>query len=483
MFAPLGPLLMIAVDQYWEAIDPLARDVTGGIQIVAEEARAKTVAEALIIDPTNKLLRLVSEHFGKNRNTSFWREVMRQSNRVARRPHEFNVPTIDSSLIDRRDLNPLFPFRNSDFSFDFTNPSQFAPLASVRSAHLLNHHWEGALYDLNLLSTISTSWRNGITLGVGVTDGGDPAVDVKGTHPQHPDAEVMAWFIYDQIGVEFLRRLAHLIQSPRKQIDCLIIKPDSGKSTLFEALAMALGEGFIGINHANSVLHERFTGGLDALAERGLLILDEADKPKEYPEWLITAVCDDRISLEKKGKNRETVRRVGNLIFAGNDFPNISFVAGADSRIPNCHIATNAQAISWQTRMRLISREAVVYLATFLLEEGAHMRAGNDDGTTTLGRDAVGDWREAVASDVAKALRAVLDVENGERVSNDAIKRAIEDYEPGIKMPKTRALTKMMEKFFPNAVTEADIPDANLKRGRGRGYRNLKIITPDDTNC
>ena len=447
-----GRRVLVAPRGYWESLDVKGRKPTGGLQIVAMDARTAASNSGPTVDPSGRLSQILQDHFNRHGSTSYFREVSRQSDLVARRPSAYGIPYVDGGKIDRRDLNPLFPLRgDAGEAWDFTT-GQKVNIQSIRSAHLLDHNWEGAAPDFTLLNSVSPT-GNHVMLGPGFTERGDPAVDVQGLG-QFPEAEVMAWFIHNHLGTDFLRRLAYLIQSPRKQIDCLIMGPDAGKSTLFTALTWALGEGAVEVAKGQAVASsDRFTNGINFLAKRALVIADEADKVKEYPKTLVTSVCDDFISLELKGIDAFQTRRVGNLIFAGNDFPKIQFLPGVEARIPNCHILDKATAISKGTRARLLSRHAYQFLAAWLLEEGARMYALRQDGTSPQGKVNVNAWKEAVAPPALTALLAVAEEKGDGKVSGADLRRAVEDY-IGERAPEKKGWESMVKQAFPRAVAK-----------------------------
>ena len=489
-FLENGPRIIVAHAGLWTPLDPMRPQPTGSLQIIGGEAREKALRDATALDPTNRLLRLIAEHFQKNTRTSFWLEVMRQSNMVALQPPQHNVVQVNAADVDRRDKALLFPLRNgqspgSAWTFDGAGEID-AP--AVRSCYLLDHQWEGAaprfdFFDPNLNPT--PNCMNDVLIDYnGKTLEGKQANDVI-LNPQsgYPSegAAVMNWFIHEHIGAPFFQRVAYLLVCPRKQLDCLIIKPDTGKGTLFFALEMALGKLSVTISKGTAFLEsDRFTNGINFLAQAALVIADEADKlnGKSFPAGMINHVADDYIALHLKGKDVFNARRTGNLIFVGNDWPSVDFnQPGVDSRIPHAWKVDTAVPISWQTRARLLTEDAVGFLAAYLLQESVALHMTGNDGITQAGRDFKEEWREAVASPAAMALRAVAEEIEGAFVAGADLRKAVEA-ESGSKAPQGIAWHNLIVRFFPTAVA---VRNRRIGKRVTTGYDNIALIPNDDT--
>ena len=139
-------------------------------------------------------------------------------------------------------------------------------------------------------------------------------------------AAVMNYFIYVHIGIDCIRRFAWSIGGIWDVVDTVSMPPaGSGKGTLIVILKLALGHGAVTSHMASKSVTskntERFTAGADDATHAILVIIDEADKAT-MRDHMVNELCDDEMSVHKKGKDLYSDKRIGNVwLFRGRLAP------------------------------------------------------------------------------------------------------------------------------------------------------------------
>lgn len=471
---------LIAPASFWQVIRSERPTFIGHIKEWMDNAREAAIEQARQIQDT-KLWGILREYTKGKTTTRAYNEIIRTLDHFAEYPQHYNGYLLDTGNLDRRDLSPVFPLRTGG-SWDFRIGQEIDDNAT-RDCFLLDHQWEGAKPDFKLLPQNGGPTQFDVTVAPPNADG---KVHVSSNH-QYPQAAIMAWFIHGQIGTAFMRRLAYLIKSPVKEIDCLIMpNADAGKTTLTSALSYSLGAGAVEIMHGRTSIgsaasNERgFSMGKEKLRTAALVMIDEADKVDKYPSDVLNDACDDVVPIHLKGYDRFNKRRTGNLIFIGADWPNIDFnVQGVEARIRNAHFAGNALPITSGTREALLSPQAIGYLAAWLLDEGGAMYYHQDDGTNQQGKDYVAEWREAVSSPIYQALKKLVQVSPGNKISGRELRTAIEEATEGEKLPGGKAWGAMVKRLFPEARSfDSEWIPSLMKKASG--WENIEITKSED---
>ncbi len=137
----------------------------------------------------------------------------------------------------------------------------------------------------------------------------------------------------------WLERTAVMMLGPNKTLDAVRIPlANSGKSSFIEALAKAF-PGAISFTASSKDLAgekgDNFNKTSKYLTMSLVYISDECDKPLQpYYESTLTGLQGDRLEVELKGLDSKPIRRIGNLVMVGNDWPDWNTDApGMDARI------------------------------------------------------------------------------------------------------------------------------------------------------
>ena len=273
-------------------------------------------------------------------------------------------------------------------------------------------------------------------------------------------------------GADILDRLALGLLGPDKRIE--IVKgelPGFGKSTLFDLLRAAFGAAMVEIVGERSLanLAGRFTPIHNALAVALFVVVDEVDKAGPLPTSKINEMVGRYLSVEKKGIDPYTIRRLGTLWFVGNDWAQLDADApGIADRMDWALDFGGALSPSNYEKLTAADARALTHplagatLQAFLLRRAAEL----GEGAGEEGAVAAAKWQTRNS-----ASKAALESFRGERVSPalDALRdvyEAADDSEfalasqipkdlaaagiPKSEIPKTRELSAIMRRLSPN---------------------------------
>ena len=242
----------------------------------------------------------------------------------------------------------------------------------------------------------------------------------------------MRWFVEDQIGLPLFWRIAWALVETRKAVD-LFIAPTSGtgKSTLIECLSRALGTGSVESFDAKKTLgkgnSDRFSQGVHALTTAHLVIFDEADKA-DYGENTFNELTNDRVYVEQKYVQGHSAARTAHIMLYAADYPEINVnVQGGDTRFHWVHEKV-ASPISSAIRSQLMAPEALTYLATLLLDEGAKLLASGGDGGDWQTAASAAHWHGLQVDQEVEALKSLLQDSPGDEETAKAIQEAVALY-------------------------------------------------------
>ena len=130
-----------------------------------------------------------------------------------------------------------------------------------------------------------------------------------------------------------------LMLGPNKTLDAVRIPlANSGKSSFIEALAKAFPGAISYTSNSKDLAGEKgdnFNKTSKYLTMSLVYISDECDKPLQpYYESTLTGLQGDRLEIELKGFDSKPVRRIGNLVLVGNEWPDWNTDAqGMEARI------------------------------------------------------------------------------------------------------------------------------------------------------
>ena len=221
----------------------------------------------------------------------------------------------------------------------------------------------------------------------------------------------------------WLERAAVLMLGPNKTLDAVRIPlANSGKSSFIEALAKAF-PGAISYTASSKDLAgekgDNFNKSSKYLTMSLVYISDECDKPLQpYYESTLTGLQGDRLEIELKGFDSKPIRRIGNLVLVGNDWPDWNTDApGMDARIVWAYnrpdvttpytkdhhdLVVSEDGVAW-------IRAAVLQTATDYLKaaDGSVSRAQEASCNSAAVRQGVADCLHAGSDPDMHALREV----------------------------------------------------------------------------
>ncbi len=137
----------------------------------------------------------------------------------------------------------------------------------------------------------------------------------------------------------WLERTAVLMLGPNKTLDAVRIPlANSGKSSFVEALSKAFPGAISYTSSSKDLAGEKgdnFNKTSKYLTMSLVYISDECDKPLQpYYDSTLTGLQGDRLEVELKGLDSKPIRRIGNLVLVGNDWPDWNTDApGMEARI------------------------------------------------------------------------------------------------------------------------------------------------------
>ena len=487
---------------YWEPLDTENPGATGVLENVILNARNAAVGKAIAElrdnlpsafqrmddDQARELADKALNSF--TRTARHYRAVAALLDHPAQFTEQYNAKLIPYKGVDDRDANPLFPVQGRDDSINLRTGEQYTP-DQVKECLLLRHKWEGCVaprYELLQAGARPRAGGQVAFKGPEFIDG-EWRIDVAGTS-DHPDADVMAWFINEHFGAGLFRRLAWSISGIRPVVDTLINPTSgSGKGTLIAVLQATLGDGAVSSYYAPRTLSRRaaatFTGPTDNLTYSLLTILDEMDKIDGGPvPGLLNDLCEPNITIHRKGRDPYSAPRCGNAWLFGGGWIRVDLtVQGTRRRTEFCWLPAKRgkdYAITGETRRRLLSPDATGFLMAWLLNAAAQLDELGEDGRCAESESDTAEWRMNIAEPTEYALaRLCKPGLPQEFVSNAEIAAAITEL-MGLEgtivaeLPKGKAWGAMVSRYAPYAR-----PTQQGKE-RLRGWKGLVLRDAGD---
>ena len=219
----------------------------------------------------------------------------------------------------------------------------------------------------------------------------------------------------------WLERVAVLMLGPNKTLDAVRIPlSNSGKSSFIEALAKAF-PGAISFTPGSKDLAgekgDNFNKTSKYLTMSLVYISDECDKPMQpFYDSTMTSLQADRLEVELKGVDSKSMRRIGNLILVGNDWPDWNTDApGMDARIVWAYNRPDVKtAYTKDHHDLLVSEDGIAWIRAFVLQTatdylkaagGSVSQAQENSCNSAVVRQSVADCLHAGADLDMHALR------------------------------------------------------------------------------
>ena len=460
----------------WQAIDtrfPLDHD---GVESLTRQARDMAVAELEAMEDAAFLAPALKHSFGDS--PTHYLSLMRHLAIVASEPEKFGIRKVGADEIDDRRAHPILPLKTgggiSLRTGERVSPEALAPMM------LLDHGWDGAVEPAFELVGQQLEW---FATEPYMNRYGAPEVDVTGG-----PAGVMRYFIYEHIGIGCIRRIAWSVGGVWDVVDTVSMPPSgSGKGTLIAGLKLGLGHGAVTSHMASKALTSknsvRFTAGVDDATHAILVIIDEADKAS-MRDHMVNELCDDEMSVHKKGKDLYSAKRIGNVWLFGGGWPKADFESQGAARRLRWAWEVDKTAISAATRSRLLQPEAIRYLLAVLITEAVQLAQVGSDGGCDESAAAVARWKTAVSEPTVLALASLRDqsVTDADFTPNQDLRTRLADClgADESQLPsKGRDWPTLILRVFPRAVA-----DRKSVRGRGqvRGWFGVKLIPEDSSS-
>ena len=454
----------------WQAIDTRFPLDHAGIESLTRQARNEAVAELEAMEGAAILAATLRKNFADS--PTHYLTLMRHLALMALEPEQFDIRKVGADEIDNRGENPILPLKTGGGIHLRTG--ERVSSAKLEPMMLFDHGWDGAVEPALELVGQQLEWS---ASELYLNRYGELEVDVSGS-----PAGVMYHFIHEHIGIAGIRRLAWNMGGVWDVVDTVSMPPaGSGKGTLIAALKLALGHGAVTSHMASKAVTakntDRFTAGADDATHAIMVIIDEADKAA-IRDHMVNELCDDEMSVQKKGKDLFSAKRIGNVLLFGGGWPKADFESQGVARRLRWAWEVDKTAISESTRKLLLQPEAIRYLLAVLITEGVQLAQAGADGACEESVAAVGRWKAAVSDPTILALASLRDqnVNDNDFTPNDDLRTRLADclgVDESSLPDKGRDWPKLIKKVFPRAVADRrSIPG----RGQVRGWWGVKLI-------
>ncbi len=304
----------------------------------------------------------------------------------------------------------------------------------------------------------------------------------KGWHMPEPVEE--PWSAAGQVADEeiagryagLFERTAALLVAPAKVVDIFACQRSSfGKSTFYDWLRAAL-PGMIIVVDARSAYNKssmRFTPVAAASANAALVVVDGCGHVlHDLPSSVLDAHTDVLVTIELKGQDRQSVRRAGNLVLVGHDWPKIDVDAqGASTRLRwALRVPDSAPPLSQERRDALMSPEGVVRFRWRLIEKMGELA---NDSRGPLAATEGPESRKFVAElvrergcPVVAAFKDTFEIDAGGFTPSSEVDALAKDMSPDGAGLSGKDVAEKVRKAFGSSV--------RLGRRRKRGDRGLE---------
>ena len=184
---------------------------------------------------------------------------------------------------------------------------------------------------------------------------------------------------------ELFERIAALFIAPGKVVDVFTSAMSSwGKTTFFDMLREAFPGAVVCIDGRSAYNQStmRFTPVAAATAHAAIVVVDGCGHiDHDLPPSVLDAHTDVMVTIELKGKDAKSVRRMGNIVLLGHDWPPIDVDAqGASTRLRWAHrVSPDATPLD-QSRRDLLMSPAGIERFRWRFVSKMHELANADGG-------------------------------------------------------------------------------------------------------
>ena len=256
-----------------------------------------------------------------------------------------------------------------------------------------------------------------------------------------PAARRMA-ALFDEGGplADIIWRCAAYVSGTYKTVDAVSGKAGVGKTGAIEAMARAL-PGAFAIIQGPTALHastSRFTPVEEHLRRCLAVFIDEADKAKpgtngiQVTAGMLNPWTANKLTVELKGVQPFTARRMGTVCLVGNQWPKVDPTAGGmRERLQWAFDLGDQPIIEDADYKALEDPEAQAWLRWHLLAYARQFMAGGEPWLVTPSRAADADAvLDASMPELAHELRALYEADERGFVANATIKADFGDELP-----------------------------------------------------
>ena len=306
----------------------------------------------------------------------------------------------------------------------------------------------------------------------------EPRMELLGDDVSNEAKDAWLRNIGGRFGAGLMRRLARHLIGPSRCVDVVVsFVSGHGKTTLANALQASF-PGIVSVVDATKALSmqgAKFSVLGVELTRSALVVVDESDKVERVPTGMFNSLTGRTLSIEEKHVQAQSdVRRTGNIVLLGGDWPRIEIEAqGVGDRCRHVFsFDETADRLSIAEAQVLLSDQGIDFLRAWMVRE-AHLilRAGDDiDDAEYAEADIRERFVAAVSNPVINELRTRFRFAPGSTVPTGTVSQAIEAIHKDHKLqiPHTHRLKALMRLAFGDVV-------------RGRWvWHNLEETEPDD---
>ena len=270
-----------------------------------------------------------------------------------------------------------------------------------------------------------------------------PMIDKAILESQTEGAKAMREAIDDRFGMELIRRLARHALGISKSIDALIAPAGWGKSTLITIMELAF-PGMVGRVESGRALStggDKFSVVTSLLASRLWVFVDESGGKvdKLIHGSILKTWVDDVISVERKGIDRLSRRRMGTAMFVGYDYPPVDMSdQGMKERFRWAYRMSD-DPMEQEDRDLLVSPDAIEYFRQTLMSAAIALWQDGDIDDIELSDESEGALDEFImkrSNPLALALRSEYELGDGKRdfVASAKVQLVLEEVADGEKV-------------------------------------------------
>ena len=297
-----------------------------------------------------------------------------------------------------------------------------------------------------------------------------PMLDKKILESQTEGAKAMRHAIEFRFGHTLIRRIARHTLGISKSIDTILAPSDWGKGTLISIMERAF-PGMVGRVESGRALStggDKFSVVTSLLSDRLWVFVDESGSRVDKPIHgsILKTWIDDLISVERKGFDRVSKRRLGTAIFTGYDFPAIDMSDQGMSTRFQWAIKMEDDPMLQEERDLLMTPDSIEFFRQSIMGAAVSMwKEGDIESCTHTAetRQTVEEFASSRSNPLAQALRMEYELGDGKRdwVASANIQLVLEEAADGEKMTGALVRDAMSSAFHSPTV----VPDRKTIEG------------------